>query len=63
VKIRKDTTLRIKYHKYGENLRRGTIGKSNLEAGLDFRGNMWLKYIMYFPRPVCKINSQDQFAR
>jgi hypothetical protein len=43
VKIRKDATLRIKYHEYGENLEIGAIGKSNVEARLGFRGNVWLK--------------------
>ena len=28
---------------YGENLGRGAIGKSNVEAGPGFRGNIWLK--------------------
>jgi hypothetical protein len=52
VKIRKDATLRIKYHKYGENLGRGAIGKSNVEAGLDFRGNIWLKIYIISPTKV-----------
>ena len=43
VKIWKDATLRIKYHRYGENLKRGAIGKSNVEAGPGFKGNIWLK--------------------
>jgi hypothetical protein len=64
VKIRKDATLKIKYHKYGESLEKGVIGKSNVEARPGFRGNIWLKkkkiiIIIYFPRSVCKTNVQD----
>ena len=76
MKIQKDATLKIKYHEYGENLERGAIGKSNVEAGPDFKGKIWLKKYYYYynilpkislqdrcSRLVCEINVQDQLAR